>query len=113
MDLDVASPAAGPVGTNTLTPDAAVTRLLEAGLPCEQVPGEPLHILGGIARSRGEIRGYERAFAIFGEVDGGYTVAVAESRPHRDEETRVSTLAAAVEAVIGIYRRRSSFSAAV
>lgn len=95
-------------GGEELTPETAVQRLADAGLQCERVPGELLHILGGATRFNVDgIRGYEHAFAIFREREGeGLTVTVAASRAHEEELTTVSTLSEAVAAVLGTYMRR-------
>ena len=90
----------------------ALTRLSDAGLACRRVPGEPLHIQGGMSGFvvRGA-QGYERPFAIVEEARGGFTAAVIGVRPFRDEEVLVATLAHAVEAVLRIYRARGMLSA--
>ena len=93
-------------GVLGLTSETAIERLTELGLECESVPGESLHILGGITRFVDNgIRGYEKRFTIF-EEDNGFTAAVSEASPFGDEETKVKTLSEAVDAIIAIYRQR-------
>ena len=92
-----------------ITPEEAITRLCAIGLYCEQVPGSPLHFLGGLIRIPGKIRGYQKAFTIFEDQDSSRFIAmVAEDRPYHDEEVTVDTLLDAVDAVIAIYRQREN-----
>lgn len=88
--------------------DAALARLVAAGLCCRSVPGPRLHILGGKSafEERG-VRGYRSPFAILGEPGGGFLAMVAGTQGARDEEVREATLASAVDAVLRFYRGRS------
>lgn len=110
--LDVMAPAALKTASlDQATVNAALSRLSDAGLSCESVPGNQIHILGGMTSfvARG-IRGYERPFAILEEPTKGFTVAVAGAQSFHDEEVLVDDLSAAVDTVLQIIRARGLLS---
>jgi hypothetical protein len=86
--------------------EAAMKRLRDAGLHCDRVP-DCYYILGGAEiMPPGEIKGYQKAFAIFCNDDGRFTAIVAEDRPYHDEEAKTDTLDQAVDVVLRIYQER-------
>jgi hypothetical protein len=90
-----------------LTAQAAVARLVAAGLVCRDVSAPRLHILGGIAELVEDgISGYEGPFAILAKQNGTLTAVVAGTRRAPNEETSIETLADAVAFVLRVYRAR-------
>lgn len=111
--LGVMPPAAVPVAQpEPLTVQAAVARLVAAGLFCQGVSTPRLHILGGTDTFvEHGIAGYEGPFGILAEPDGEITAMVAGTRGAPDEEVRVDSLADAVAFVLRVYRARGVLAA--
>lgn len=90
-----------------LTAQAAVARLVAAGLVCRDVSAPRLHILGGIAEFVEDgISGYEGPFAILAKQNGTLTAIVAGTRRAPNEEMSIETLADAVAFVLRVYQAR-------
>jgi hypothetical protein len=111
--LGLMPPAAVPLAQpEPLTVQAAVVRLVAAGLFCQGVSTPRLHILGGTAEFvEHGIPGYEGPFGILAEPEGAITAMVAGLRGAPDEEVHVDSLADAVAFVLRVYRARGVLAA--
>lgn len=86
---------------------AAVARLVAAGLVCRDVSAPRLHLLGGIAECVVDgISGYEVPFAILAKQNGVFKAIVAGTLRAPNEEMNLETLADAVAFVLRVYRAR-------
>lgn len=86
----------------------ALARLRSAGLVADAGRGPDLHILGGTSVSGdGEILAYQDSFGIFADPED-QLMAVVSGPGQFATEILVPTLAAAVEAVLRVYKDRGA-----